>query len=618
MKKIFKRQTIGIPLSLLMMILSSLAITIVVIYLQPGAFWISVSGMLNPRSLLLLNYLPILLLTIFFSCLCSNVFWGSGITALIAELLSYANLLKIEGRNDPLVPSDILLLRESFVAASRYHLNMHPMYILLIIGSITALLVLAVFVKTQKTDLKIRLAGAVLSMGILIGLIGTIYADQEYYTNLPDVSKSNVPLVYNTYGFPYCFLHNMNLYPVDRPSGYNAKTVREWETELLPSDTPLDVDIMMVMGEAFTDLSEEDAFCYAPEENPTYDYRQLADSDRAVSGHMVVSNFGAGTANTEFDVLTGMQTGMIGETTTSAFRVIRRNTESLARIYGQEGYSCWFMHPGQSWFYNRCNVFSYLGIDDQIFQDAFSEKDTNGDYVADTALLGYMCRKLESISGNSFSYITTIENHQSYRAEKYRDPVVEIPATSLELSDDVREQLAVYFTGIRHTAELISNLSDYLDTVERPTLLVFFGDHRPAMGGEYQCYRAIGSNVGRNDTMEHSLYTNETPYMIWANEAFCQKYDFKKLTEKLELPEGNRISSSYLGSLVYELSGRRGSDAYWDYLTQARRILPVISNKIYMLPDGTVTDTLTEEQAFVEKKLHWWQYYQIKNGISEK
>ncbi len=603
-------------LSLLLLFICCGIIFLIVIAMQPGELLDSLFSIKKTPALIVLNIAPIVFVALIFYCIFGNAFSAAGVTAFISEGLAYANLLKIEGRNDPLVPGDVMLLKESLVAAGDYHLDLHLGFIAIMVCSVVGFFLLAFFFRSRRTKWLPRLIVLLLVVALFAGMCLTIYADKAFYNALPDVDKSNVPLVFNTYGFPYCFLHNLNLYPVEKPEGYQAAEVKQWEEQTLPKETPLDVDILMVMGEAFTDLSEEAAFTYSEQENPTFLYHQVADSSRAVSGHIVVSDFGAGTANTEFDVLTGMQTHMIAEELTSAFRVVRHDIGSIARVYQQRDYSTWFMHPGKSWFYNRCNVFEYLGFKDQTFEEAFPRENWGGSFCPDSVLLEKIIDKQAEAASPSLAYITTIENHQAYHASKYEFPISEAVPTELMLEEEVREQLSVYFTGVRHTSQMVYSLAEYLDTLERPTLLVFFGDHRPAMGADYQCYRAIGSDVGQTDTDEQVLYTYETPYTIWGNKAFCEQNDFASLVKGLDLPPENRISSNYLSSLVYEMTGMTGSDAYFDNLSQARRALPVICRDRYMLPNGTLTDTLTDEQEKVLQKLDWWLYYRIKTGVN--
>lgn len=109
------------------------------------------------------------------------------------------------------------------------------------------------------------------------------------------------------------------------------------------------------------------------------------------------------------------------------------------------------------------------------------------------------------------------------------------------------------------------------------------------------------------DTSAHVLETYETPYLIWANEAYAPDCDF----DALELPE--TISSSYLGAAVYELTGMCGMDPYFDMLNAVRRSLPVINHDVYLDASGQVITRLTSEQEAQIKCLQWWKYYRLKD-----
>lgn len=620
MKARKKKHYLRMPLWLCVpaLVLSALMISVLTVYIQPDLFRNSIKAMLETPSLLALNFLPAMVLILLLYCLTGSVFGSAAIASLVMTGLSYANLLKLEGRNDPLVPTDVMLLRESLAAAGDYQLDLHPFLLFLVIGAFLGFLLLAFFLRSSRPRWFWRLGwGIVVASAFLVSML-TIYPDKDFYASLPGVDKSNVPLVYNTYGFPYCFLHNFNLYPIDKPDGYNQSVVDAWEQETLEPETPINANILFVMGEAFTDLPREAVFAYGPGESPLTAYDQVATSPQAISGYMVASNVSAGTANTEYDVLTGMMTNEISEHTTSSFRAVRRNVESLARVYGGAGYDRWFMHPGYDWFYNRCNVYRYFGVEDHTFKEAFTQEDYTGAYISDQGFLRVLEENwtaLTETQDRTFAYTVTIENHQAYGYSKYSYPVEEPLPVTVEISEEVREQLSVYFHGVRNTSEMLLSLTEYLDATPEPTLLVFFGDHRPNLGADFMSYRAIGSQVGLTDTPEQIIYTYETPYVIWANDALLADFDLAAAAEALELPPEGRISANYLGSLVYELTGMTGNSPYWDYLTQARRVLPVVGHEACFLPDGSYTMTLTEEQEAVLEKLRWWQYDRLKHGL---
>mgnify|MGYP006070206467 FL=1 len=582
----------------------------VTLALQQGSLLATLSAFWAEPILFVLNLWPVAALALLFYFLLGNAWYGAGLTTLIWGLLSYINLVKVDARGDPFVPGDILLLTEGMEAVGSYQLNMHWGKLALLLGLSLALILLGTGVKSARPRLVIRLVAALTVVAAFGTTMAFLYPDSELYDRMEGPNRANVPAVYEAFGFPYCFLHNFNLYPVDKPPGYNAQEAASYEdtyreAEAAPETAP---NILMVMCEAFTDLPNQAAFTYTGETNPIAAYNRLA--EQTLSGHLVVSNTGAGTGYSEFDVLTGMMTNRIGTGTTSAFRVVHRNIDSIPRMLTQAGYRTFFLHPGQNWFYNRESVYSYLGITDQVFQDAFSRSDLVGDWISDAGFLRVLKESLEARQGDTplFTYAVTIQNHQSYGAGKY-GYVPDPPQTDIALSDAARTYLSVYFKGLQDSAAMLEELTEYLDSLDAPYLLVFFGDHQPNLGGHYLAYRELDPNYGSTDTVEETLQPYTVPYLIWGNAAYRQDHDLLAQAQAWNLPE--TISSHYLGALTCQLAGYQGHDGYFDFLNALREQLPVSSVYGYQLSDGSYTDTLPDDLQALEDIRWKWQYYRL-------
>ena len=413
--------------------------------------------------------------------------------------------------------------------------------------------------------------------------VSCIYTSDALYARLlPEVDRANVPLTYESCGFPYCFLANYGRYTVQKPADYFPEEVERWAQadEKVYTEPEAQPNVVFVMCEAFSDLSDAGVFTDSPEDDPLRGFHALAASDRAVSGKLVVNNFGAGTANTEFDVLTGIQTAQLG--VNSAFRAVRRNLNSLPRAFARAGYERFFLHPGYAWDYNRESVYPFLGIDDCIFEDAFGAEDYKGPTVSDAAFLRVLTAELDARLQQDtpvFAFSVTIQNHQAYTAQKYGE--VPPAQVSVPLTEAESETLSVYLQGVRDSSEMLAQLAAYLDTVDEPTILVFFGDHRPALGSVYD---ALGISTD-------GLAAFEVPYLVWTNRAFTGALP--------TLPA--RMDANYLGAAVYDLAGLSGSDAYFDALTDAMAELPVFSHGA----------ALTPAQQTLADKLDRWAYYRI-------
>lgn len=590
-------------------------ITLVCVWIQPGSFLDTLRAFYHQPLLILLNWFPVIVLTAVVYFLLGNLFYAGSVSGVIAAVLSYVNLLKIEGREDPFVPGDILLIREAMNAAGEYQLDLHWEKLAGIVVLAALGIVLGVFIKSPRLRRwPVRIVCAVLSIAVFAGAVRFVYTDKKLYESFKVPYAYNIPSVFNTLGFNYCFWYNYNLYPVDKPDGYSHAEVESWDQAEAAAAPEVRPNVVMVMCEAFSDLAAEPVFQYTDADDPLAGFRQVASSENAVSGHIVVSNYGAGTANTEFDVLTGMQTNMIGEGTTSAFRVVRRQTRSVPSLLKAAGYNTFFMHPGQSWFYNRASVYDYLGISDQVFVEAFDESDYKGTMISDAAFLDELKADLnERMVGSDtplFTYTVTIQNHQAYGYGKYDERPAPVPL-SVPVSDGAMEQLSVYMEGVRDSSAMLAALTEYLDSLEEPTVLVFFGDHRPNLG---TACTELGLHYNRNASPEETIDTYSVPYVIWSNRAYAAQVDFPARYAALDLPENGRISDNYLGAMVLELIGYSGESAFFDELNALRRELPVYREReaSYCLADGVYTDVISEALQDELVRLHKWTYYLLK------
>lgn len=564
-------------------IAGALGFTLAALAIQPGSFAALLGNFAREPLLILLNFLPALLLTVFLWLLCGNPFYAASGAGLLVCFLSYVNLIKTGCRNDPLVPADLSLLREALTATQEYALDLHFPVLAALLLAVLAVAAGGLFFRCPRPRLPFRLAGAAAAALAFVLSVSCIYTSDALYARLlPEVDRANVPLTYESCGFPYCFLANYGRYTVQKPADYFPEEVERWAQtdEKVYTEPEAQPNVVFVMCEAFSDLSDAGVFTDSPEDDPLRGFHALAASNRAVSGKLVVNNFGAGTANTEFDVLTGIQTAQLG--VNSAFRAVRRNLNSLPRAFARAGYERFFLHPGYAWYYNRESVYPFLGIDDCIFEDAFGAADYKGPTVSDAAFLRVLTAELDARLQQDtpvFAFSVTIQNHQAYTAQKYGE--VPPAQVSVPLTEAESETLSVYLQGVRDSSEMLAQLAAYLDTVDKPTILVFFGDHRPALGSVYD---ALGISTD-------GLAAFEVPYLVWTNRAFTGSLP--------TLPA--RMDANYLGAAVYDLAGLSGSDAYFDALTDAMAELPVFSHGA----------ALTPAQQTLADKLDRWAYYRI-------
>ena len=642
-ERIYKRE---LPLwgSLLAAVLLAGCITLLALWCQPNALRTVLAGFKAQPLLIVLNALPVGLLLLTFAFLFRNVFYSGALVNFFVCALSLANRVKIEVRDEPVFPRDFSLLREVGSAIQSYDIR-YPVKAIAVVVLTTALLVglgvlfpsrpvsfAALKAKLTKRDAAAafpgrgwpeRIVGAVLSFGVLTALIFTVYASNDLYNSFRVSNAYYVPAVFNELGFPYCFCHQFTTYPVDKPEGFSKSEAAGWETGE-QSGLGKDVNIIMVMNEAFSDITDDSMFNWAEGDDPLSNLHALQNDPHALTGHIVVPGFAGGTANTEFDVLTGMQTNALSDTTTSAMRVINRNLDSLFRVFDADGYRTSFYHPGDAWFYNRENVYRWLGAEHEVFAKDMKDLEYKGRWVTDDYMAGLIEEEFETAVSEGrplFNYTTTIQNHMSYTADKYGEGHTFAPVSvTADISDETRTMLEVYTEGVRDADAMLGRLTAYFAERSEPVVLVFYGDHLPYLGDNQKGYAELGSEVAiaENDRTD-ILCSYKTPYVIWTNAA--DALDWEAAAKQLALPEDGTVSAAFLGSVLLDLTDRAGESPWFDFLSSLRRIAPVVQKKTYILADGSVlpqrilneqTDEASMELKDAVRKWRCWSYYKLK------
>lgn len=624
-KKWIPRHQLGFFPSLLLVVLMTGISTLFCLWVQPNSLRAVLTVFRHQPLLIVLNCLPVGALIAAFSIFFQNVFSATALVGTLCACLSLTSRIKLVVRDEPLFPRDFTLLKEAANAIGEYHITWPWAVIAAIVAFCLVMKLCARLVGCKPLPvlekLRGRLIGCLGCIGILIVLIFTLFASNTLYNFFTTSNPYYIPAVFNELGFPYCFCHSFTTYTVDKPDNFNKSTAATWDhgEKADPSDQNKKVNVIMVQNEAFSDLTDNGVFTYSEKDDPLKNLHTVQKSAHCISGHIVVPGFAGGTANTEFDILTGMQTNMLSAATTSAFRAVNRNLDSLFRVYNADGYTTTFMHPGYSWFYNRENVYRWLGAQKIQFAADMKGLKSKGTWVTDDSMASQIEKQFENTaaSGKSlFNMTVTIQNHMSYTADKYgagyRFPPVQ---TSAKLTDDARTMLSVYIEGLRDADAMLGRLTTYFSKRSEPVVLVFWGDHLPYLGDNQLCYRELGLDPGKEEEQRtDALSSYKTPYVIWSNDAAARQLNWDKRASSLKLGKDNTISASYLGATTLEMTGRSGESPWFRYLTQVRASLPVIQKKLCLTQDGKVTalTSLPEKEQEQISKLLRWSYYKLR------
>ncbi len=336
-------------------------------------------------------------------------------------------------------------------------------------------------------------AGATAAM-INTGTIGTFFGNLNY--------------AYRDYGMPYCFIMTSANAGISRPKGYSEELI----TDILENKTEKGTDtlltrkndskehpnIIVLQMESFT--VAQDYANIKVDRDPTPVFNDLY--KKYTSGSFTVPACGAGTANTEFEVLTGISAKFFGPGEYPYKGKLRKKTlENMAYVAKSHGYRTSALHDHRALFYNRNEVYANMGFDTFTsveYMNNVSFTPTN--WCKDTVLTGEIMDIMRSSEERDFLHVISVEGHGAYPTER----VFKNPYTTVTCDDEETKWKYEYYLNECHEMDtFIVELIQAIEEADEPTVMIIYGDHIPALDVKEENYKA------------DSLY--QTRYVIWDN-----------------------------------------------------------------------------------------------------
>ena len=317
---------------------------------------------------------------------------------------------------------------------------------------------------------------------------------------------SNLAYAYEDYGFPYCFLQTWLNRGISRPFNYGSSVMGDLRVKIdaaqaaTAEEEQTDVNVIFIQLESFIDPEQIRGLVLSQDAVPNW--RALKES--CSTGILTVPVVGAGTANTECEVLTGMSTQLFGPGEYPYETCLQDQTvESIAYILKEKGYAAHAIHNHAATFYNRNLVYPNLGFDDFTSLEYMPAVRNTSQNWAKDAVLGEEIRKALDATPDQadFVFTVTVQDHGKYPDEQ----VLTDPAVTVTVCPDEERRWAVeyYVNQLHETDAFVGRLVEDLKKREEKTILVLYGDHQPALGLE------------SGDMAGDSLFYTE--YVVWNN-----------------------------------------------------------------------------------------------------
>ncbi len=433
----------------------------------------------------------------------------------ICILVGTVNGVILTSRSTPFTAVDITIAK-SILPILRNYLETWQI-VLGVIGVIVlvmALVCLYLYTPTYKKESG-RGGGILFLLVILFFLAATVVGKKA---DILHRKFDNLIIGYQDYGVAYSFVVTMVDTGIDRPIEYSRDTTEnivkktQKAFQKLQADKSTDAteepNVIFIQLESFFDITQVKDLSFSEDPLPVLHQMQ----EQYISGNLSVPVYGAGTINTEFEVMSGMNTDYFG-TGEYPYRSILHKTQcdNMAYWMKDAGYTSTVIHNNNASFYDRDYVFSNMGYDYFITSENMNIKSTNEvGWAKDSILTSEIMNTLEKTDTKDYIYTISVQGHGDYPTTEQENPEITVTSSDEEETESHLNQVTYYTNQIHEMDAFIKELTEELVDYPEEVILVFYGDHLPSL--EYET----------DDLKSGTKY--QTPYVIWDNYGYSKEH----------------------------------------------------------------------------------------------
>lgn len=538
----------------------------------------------------LFNTLMIYFTLTFVAFFKKRIFVGTLVSAVWIAL-GIINYAVSDNRVTPFNAPDVKNLEDLADIIGRYFSVGMFIWIAIAIAGVIALIVV-ICVHSTKTKEKINYFKCGMISAISFGAL-MLFLNIGNATGVLALNFSNLRQAYRDYGFNYCFMSSLLSNGVKKPRGYSESKVNEVvhptesesqtgeePTTQSPDDNknkknePIDTpNIIYVQLESLFDPTWLKGLDFS--EDPMPNLRKLR--EEYSSGYYSVPSFGAGTANTEFETMTGMNLDDFGPGEYPYKTILQKTAcESVGYDLKKYGYKINALHDNKGNFYQRNTVFSRLGYDQFTSLEYIYDYEKNPtDWAKDDCLVDEITGMLKYSPEKDFIYCISVQGHGKY-PEDTSDIELKIKVTGNDVTGNPNG-FEYYVNQVYEMDKFVARLVEEVSKIDEHTIIVFYGDHLPT-------FNINDSDLANGDVMQ-------TPYVIWNN------FGMKKIDEDIQAYQLSSVIFERLGMeggviSQYHMSKRRQEDQS-EYLSDLKLLEYDILYGNRVAYNGTLPYTIT-------------------------
>lgn len=534
-----------------------------------------------------------------------NRFWvATAIFGTLMTVFAIADKIKVELRNEPIIPADLQFITGGNGDSIMSFTTKKDM--ILINSAVTGVIWLIVvcvvlqfldrrrglipytwkrseFVSVKNiTAMVCRWATAILSVVLCVSFTWGLPVTGSWAKNFA-TGLSDAPQLWSAMGDATAngpamnFLRLAHVKIMDKPNGYSketmealakkyageAETINQTRTANLTDNT-----VILLLSESFSDPTRVPGVSFA--EDPMPQIRAIKSA--TTSGLMLSPGYGGGTANIEYQALTGLSMSNYDSSLSIAYQQLvpkLKWTPTFNQIWNEANgksssvafhayYRNMYLRDSN---YKKFGFSKFYAIDGKPILNGLSHIDNNWDYYSDASFYTSTVNtsfNSSAPSTNRFIQMVTMQNHLPYLDWYSDNPFKGNGDTSTNITEDERTSIETYARGVNYTDQATADFLNQLNQIDRPITVIFYGDHLPG----------IYSTASEDKANQITLH--ETDYFIWSNTASASA------TTKLDDSTSAYTSSNYFMAQAAEHLSAKVSP-YLAFLTEMHAAIPAIS-----------------------------------------
>ncbi len=490
----------------------------------------------NSCRIFLFNSFIMFLLIAFVYAITLKPWFAIGFISVLTTIVAYVNENKFASRMAPLLPEDLKMVTE--LNGMTNFIDIGGLTVLTI--GIAIIIVVAIFlsIATKRlfslpSYLTINEDGSkkhFILKRIILSLFTAIvfFASTSFIINNNGAPYQYIWFIHATFvawnqeinysenGFLIGFLYNCGKFDIKSPSDYSEdyvkKIAKEYSNIKYKEDSKrqsldkADYNIVVVLGESFYDPEILSKYYQYSGGDITPNLHKII--KKYPSGQMYSLDYGGGTANMEFEVLTSLTNYYLD--TVPYINLIPKagETPSIATWGKKNGYNTTAIHTYYDGMYKRNISVPNEGFEQFITKIDIKNPETEpgSSYYNDKTAYNEVLKVLKDSEQKQVVSLVTMQNHVPYEEKAYngaRD--FKLTGDSKNYDEDDKKRIETYFQLLHNSDKYLGDFISELDKLglDEKTVVLFFGDHSP---GVFQAAAEDDINISRL-----------TPYFIYSN-----------------------------------------------------------------------------------------------------